>query len=355
MASVQFIRALPAGVDHAVVAAEPIAPEARRVAGAGVVFPDDFPALGRTLLPARLRRIGMALRDYDLVLTHGAGALDVAMAATLFAKVLALPPVLHHEDLLDASETDRPSHRRTWYRRVALGRVAGLVVPSARLEALALGAWQQPAARVRRIVPGATIAARKPRPDALPRLIKREGERWLGSVGALSRKNGTAALLRALTALPEDWHLVVVGEGPAGEALRAQALALGIAHRLHLVGFLADPAPAFGLFDLLAIGDGAETPPAVIASAMAAGLALAAPRAGDLGEWLGERAGAQLCAPGDEAALVALIGDLARDDAKRRSLGEANRLRAATTFEPGAALAARRGACAAALGLARFP
>jgi glycosyltransferase involved in cell wall biosynthesis len=352
MATVQFIRALPAGVDHSVVAAEPIAPEAQRAAGSDVTFPENFPALGGPLMPARLHRIGMAMRDFDLVLTHGPNTLDVAMAATLLAKVLALPPVLHHEDLLDATDASR---RRTWYRRIALGRAAGVVVPSVRLEALALGAWQQPRARVHRIAPGAVQPAKKPRPDALPRLIKREGERWLGSIGALTPEGGAEHLVQVLAALPEAWQLVLVGEGPAGESLRAQALQLGLAHRVHLVGLLTDPLPALGLFDLFAKGGEAEMAPALVAAAMAAGVAFAAPRAGDLDEWLGEGGDEQLCASDDEAALAALIGGLARDDARRRALGEANRLRAAELFEPTAALAARREACAAALGTARFP
>jgi glycosyltransferase involved in cell wall biosynthesis len=278
------------------------------------------------------------------------------MALTLFGAPMGLPPVVHHEDTLDLVEAARPSRRRTWYRRVALGRVASVIVPSRRIEALALDAWQQPAHRVRLIAPGADLAAlaRKPRADTLPRLIKRSGELWLGSIGALDDAGGAVALVRALAGLPEPWQLVLVGEGAARAAVRAEALAREVAHRVHLPGMLADPTGVMGLFDLLVFSGDAEPAPAIVATAMGAGLAIAAPDSGDMAEWLGEAAGDQLVPARDEAALAARIAELAADGPRRRALGGANR-RDAARHDLAAVLGERKAAFAAALGQARFP
>jgi glycosyltransferase involved in cell wall biosynthesis len=351
-----LIRALWAGVDHAVVAVEPIMPEARAAAGGRVAFPEDFPRLGGAPLPARLHAIGAAMREYDLVLTHGWGAIDAALAATLFGAQLGTPPVIHHEHVLDPAEAARLLRRRTWKRRIALGRVAALVVPSERLEALALGPWQQPAGRVRRIAPGADLAAllRKPRADALPRLIKRPGELWLGAIGALEDEAGALRLVRAVAALDEAWQLVLPGEGSAQAAVRAEALRLEVAHRVHMPGAIGDPAPALGLFDLFTLGGGREPSPEVAAAAMGAGLAFVAPRIGDLPEWLGDGAEAQLADAGDDTAFIRLVVRLTQGAQQRRTLGDANRHRAAA-FARDTALAAMRKACADALGQERFP
>jgi glycosyltransferase involved in cell wall biosynthesis len=351
-----LIRTLGAGVDHVVVAAEPIAPEARAAAGGRISFPEDFPALEGGLSLARLRAIGAAMREADLVLSHGWGAIDAPLAKTLFGPQLGIPPVIHREHVVDPAEAARPLRRRTWKRRIAFGRVAALIVPSARLEALALGPWQQPATRVCRIAPGADLAAllRKPRADALPRLIKRPGELWLGAIGALEDDAGALRLVRALAQLDEAWQLVLPGEGAAQAAVRAEALRLEIAHRVHMPGMLGDIAPAVGLFDLFAHGGGFELAPETAAAAMGAGLAFAATRIGDLGEWLGEGADAQLVGAGDDTALTSLIVRLAGSAQQRRALGDTNRRRAAA-FAREMAVAALRKVCAEALGQERFP
>src|SRR5690606_31501226 len=135
----------------------------------------------------RLRRIAAAMAGYDLILTYNWGAMDAVMAHTLYADVHKLGPLIHHEDGFNEDEAKRLKLRRNWYRRIALGRSAALVVPSRRLEAVALDAWAQPPHRIHRIVNGIPTAAfaKKPRAAALPGLIKRKGEFWVGSLGGL--------------------------------------------------------------------------------------------------------------------------------------------------------------------------
>src|SRR5690606_37031312 len=136
--------------------------------------PEDFPALAGLPTPARLQRLARAMQGFDLILSYNRGAMDAVMAHTVFRDFHSLPPLVHHEDGFNEDEARRLKPSRNWYRRIALGRASALVVPSRRLEEIALQAWQQPPAKVWRIANGIDTAAyaRKPRPDALPRVIK---------------------------------------------------------------------------------------------------------------------------------------------------------------------------------------
>ncbi len=80
------------------------------------------PPLTGAVSVARYEAIARALRGHDLVLTHGAGAIDAAMARRAFPR--GAPPIVHHEDPAEA--TMGGSARL--YRRIALGAAGGLVV-----------------------------------------------------------------------------------------------------------------------------------------------------------------------------------------------------------------------------------
>ena len=55
--------------------------------------------------------------------------------------------------------------------------------------------------------------AKAPKRDALPRVVKQKGEFWLGSLAGLRKVKNLLALVRACAALPDEWHLVIAGEG----------------------------------------------------------------------------------------------------------------------------------------------
>ena len=179
--SARLINAFGPKVHHGIVSSEEGAHGAAKAISPGmkVTFPADFPSLQGTPTPARLKSIAQRMAAWDLVLTYNWGAMDAVMAHTLFKDALGLPPLIHHEDGFDEDETVRRKLRRTWYRRVALGKANGLVVPSELLEGIALEEWQQPIGRVKHIPNGIDTArfATKPKPDALRGVIKRNGER----------------------------------------------------------------------------------------------------------------------------------------------------------------------------------
>jgi L-malate glycosyltransferase len=356
---VRLINAFGPGAVHTIVSAQPHALGAAKAIEwpNRAEFPADFPALTGRPLPGRLQRLARAMQDYDLILTYNWGAMDGVMAHTLFAGVFGLPPLIHHEDGFNADEAKALKPGRNWYRRIALGRAAAVIVPSARLERIALETWQQPPRRVVRIPNGIATArfAAKPRRDALPRVIKRKGELWLGTIAGLRPVKNLPRLVRAFARLPEAWQLVILGEGPERETIRAEAQSCGVIQRLHMPGHVADPAGAIGLFDLFALASDSEQFPISVVEAMAAGLAVAAPDVGDVKTMVSPENAGLVTPAGDEAALAASLVALSGDPALRKRLGRANREKARREFDEAAMIEAYRKVYAAALGHKSFP
>lgn len=355
----RLINAFGPHLAHSIVSAEPDAYDASKAidATARVDYPADFPALAGRPGLGRFRDLAQAMAGYDLVLTYNWGAMDGVMAHRIFARRLGLPPLVHHEDGFNQDEILRLKSSRNWYRRLALGGASAVVVPSRRLEGIALGAWCQPPGRVRRIANGiATARYSEPaRPDLLPGLVKRPGDLWLGTIAGLRAVKNLPRLVRAFAAMPEPWRLVILGEGPERAAIEGEARRLGIGSRVHLPGFVTDPALAVGLFDLFALSSDSEQFPISVVEAMAAGLAVAAPDVGDVQSMLGP-ANAELIGPaGDEPALAGALRRLADDPGLRARLGAANGDRARAEFDENGMIEAYRRTYAEALGRSSFP
>ena len=333
----RLINAFGPGIRHSIVSAQPHAMGAAKYVRPGIStsYPRSFPQLSGFPAPGRLRRLAEAMRGYDLVLTYNWGAMDAVMAHTVYGKAFSLPPLIHHEDGFNEDEARRLKASRTWYRRIALAGAQALVVPSIQLERIACGAWYQPTGRVHRIVNGIATEqyARPVRKDALRGIVKRKGELWLGTLAGLRPVKNLGRLVRAMEKLPENWQLVILGEGPERAALRAEAERTGVAHRVHLPGFVADPAKAVGLFDLFALSSDSEQFPISVVEAMAAGLAVAAPAVGDIAAMVDQQNLPFIVAPDDEAALSAALAQLADDGELRSRIGAANRVRAAAEFD----------------------
>jgi len=296
-----------------------------------VTFPSRFPALSGKRWPGRLRNLAVAMTDYDLVLTHSWDTIDAVLAHTLFQQALGLPPLVHHEEHVDADE----GARRNWLRRIALGRTAALVVPSLRTEALALGAWQQPRGRVVRIAPGIKTRSysRAANPGALAGLVKHRDEKWVGAMAPLESEEQLARLVRAMDGLPQEWQLVILGAGPEREAILDAAEQGESEHRVHLPGMVARTENVIGLFDIFARPADFGPAPVSVIEAMAAGLPLVASGAGDIGELVAEENLAFVTPPGDEQAFAEALAQLAHEGALRGPIGRANRVKAREQFD----------------------
>ncbi|MXO76080.1 glycosyltransferase [Altererythrobacter aerius] len=357
--AVRLMNAFGPKLHHSIVTSEPDeAGAARELSRAlKVAWPEDFPSLKGRPTPGRLQRLARAMRGFDLVLTYNWGAMDAVMAHTLFGQALQLPPLIHHEDGFNEDERDRRKPARNWYRRIALGRASGLVVPSETLEEIALTEWTQPIGRVRRIPNGIDVDAfaKAPRTDALPGLVKRQGEFWVGTVAGLRPVKNLAALVRAFAPLPAQWHLVIVGDGPDRAAIQAEVERLGIEHRVHLPGFASDPARYVGLFDVFALSSLSEQFPIALVEAMAAGLPVAAPAVGDVAAMVAGENAPFVAPPGDEAALYGALAGLASDADLRQRVGAANKAKARAEFGEKRMIDAYRRLYASAAGRSSLP
>lgn len=317
-----------------------------------VGFPDDFPSLQGRPTPSRLWRIAQAMQGYDLVLSYNWGAMDAVLAHRLYAGLLQLPPLVHHEDGFNEDEAHGLKTSRNLFRRMALAGAAALVVPSRRLEGIARSAWHQPPERLRFIPNGIDCAAfiDKPRPDVLPGVIKQEGDRWLGTLAGLRPVKDLPRLVRAFAGLPQPWKLVILGEGPERGAILAEAERLGVGGRVNLPGFVANPSRAVGLFDLFALSSKSEQFPISVVEAMAAGLAVASPAVGDVAGMVSAENVPFIPPAQDAAAFAAALGTLAADPALRARVGAANRAKAQAEYDEGAMIAAYRAVYGQAMG-----
>lgn len=144
---------------------------------------------------------------------------------------------------------------------------------------------------------------------------------------------GALATLAARGALPPAWAWVVVGAGPAGEALR-RGLPPAMAGHVHLTGRVSDEAlhALYERADLFVHATRFEGSSLVTLEAMAHGRAVAATAAGGIPDKVVDGVTGRLVPPGDVPGLAAAIAGLVQDGDGRRRMGEKGRERALTAF-----------------------
>lgn len=152
-------------------------------------------------------------------------------------------------------------------------------------------------------------------------------------VGELTSRKNAGLLIRALPGLGVDApHVLIVGQGREEESWRELARTLGVADRVHFLGFRRD------IPDLLAASDVLVHPARVegfgyaVAEAMAAGLPVVATNASSLPELVDDGRTGRLFPPDDEPALAEALLPYLRDPALRRQHGAEGRERARREF-----------------------
>ena len=336
--SVELIAAFGGKLRHTLVTPDGTLPEGLR-ASSYIKPANDFPALTGLKLPGRMQKLARAMTPFDLVLTHGAGALDVAMAHTMFKDVMNLPALIHHENDPDAKR----SLKKTWYRRIALGKSAGIVVPGERLEEAALVDWQQPMGRVKRISPGIDTKtfAKKPKRDGF-RLIKHPGEAWVGVWPEGTDPDGLKMLLHAFAETDPQWQLIILGEDVRSDAIEIEIDRLELVDRVYFPGIPRDRTKVIGLFDIFVQTAPARAFPLHVAEAMASGVPILAVRDGETEHLLAQANHEWLFDSGAQGTLAANLRSLAENKQLRSAIGEANRLRAVQELDKAKTIAAFR-------------
>lgn len=325
---------------HVVLSAVPEALGARDAIDLAVTveFPQDAPPLHGKPGLARYRDLAAYMRRFDLVLSYNWGSMDGVMAHRLFAPFRDLPPLIHHEDGFNEDESVRRNAKRNLFRRLALPTAEALVVPSVLLQGIAAAEWGA-RRRTALIRNGIDVAAYTTAPSAaIPGLERRADEVVIGTVAGLRKVKDLPRLVRAVAALPAHVRLAIVGEGPERGAIAAEAAACGLADRLAMPGFMADPARWIGHFDLLALSSQSEQQPIAVIEAMAAGLPVVSPDVGDVAAMVSD-AGRPFIAA-DEADFREGLARLVADGDLRARVGAANRRVAAERFDESTMVAA---------------
>ncbi|WP_432200771.1 glycosyltransferase [Erythrobacter sp. W53] len=335
---VQLINAFGAKFEHSLVSADAVQSSAaqniKRTAKVSMLT--GFPALSGMPTPGRLQKLARAMQGYDLILTYGWGAMDTVMAHTLFGEVHGLPPLVHHEDGFCEDERARRKKRRNWYRKIAFGKASGLVVPNEALEEIALVEWEQPIGRVKRIDPGVDTKAyaKKAKADALPRLLKRPGEHWVGAMASDADSAHLAALVRAVAALPDNWHLVLVGDVSGRAEVMAEADAQQINHRVHLPGEVDEICKILSLFDIFADAAGGKRNDAASTTALVEAMAAGLPVAIASADSVLSQDNADFLAPfAYDETLADALAALAFDEGLRGMIGKANQKEAQAKYD----------------------
>lgn len=146
----------------------------------------------------------------------------------------------------------------------------------------------------------------------------------LGMVCRLVEQKGIPYALEALRRLRAQYpsaHLVVAGDGENAAELRRLASALGMADRVHWLGWRSDAAELMAAFDLLLVPSLWEGFGLVLLEAMARRLPVIASRVGAIPEVVAHGETGILIAPRDVDALAQAISRLLDDRALRKYMG----------------------------------
>ncbi len=159
----------------------------------------------------------------------------------------------------------------------------------------------------------------------------------VGFGGRLVPEKGVQLLLQAVASMAADTRLVVAGTGPEEPALRALAISLGIAERVHFSGSIPSTSMPGWLAGLDTLALPSLTTPTwaeqfgrILVEAMACGVPVVGSRSGEIPHVVGD---AGLLFPeGDVEALRDALAALAADPALRARLSLAGRERAVDRF-----------------------
>jgi glycosyltransferase involved in cell wall biosynthesis len=284
--------------------------------------------------------LGRAVRahvgEFDIVHTH-AVFLWPLWAAARAAERAGVPYVVSPRGMLERDLIDRKSAllKGVWIAAIErhnLERASAIHVTSAREadQAAALG-LRLP--RVTEIPNGVTVddAGGEVTP-AIARVIG--GSRYVLFLGRLNWKKGLDRLIGAL-ALVAEARLVIAGHDEDGyrSVVEALAAARGVAGRIVFTGEVggADKSALLRHATVLVLPSYSENFGNVVIEAMAAGCPVIVSQDVGLASMVA-RCGVGLAVRGDAGSLAGAIGELLRDEPRRRQMGERGRAVARDEF-----------------------
>lgn len=150
----------------------------------------------------------------------------------------------------------------------------------------------------------------------------------IGTVGRLNEVKRQDLLVRAFARVRAHYssaRLLLVGDGPLRDSLRALSVHLGIADAVHFAGYQSQPERFLAMMDVFALTSRLEGLPLAILEAWAAGLPVIASAVGGVPDLLKHDQTGLLFEADDENRLVGQLKEILYDPAQGRRLGEAGR------------------------------
>lgn len=300
----------------------------------------DIPALGREVAPlrdlaalARLVRLMRRTRP-TVVHTHTSKA---GLIGRLAARIARVPIVIHqpHGHVFYGYWSGRRTKLYVALERLAARWTDCIITLTERgtEEHLARGIGRREQyVSIPSGVPVAELKARRlGRAEARAPLGIAESAFVVAAVGRFVPIKGFDVLVSALPKLvlqfPES-RVILVGDGPARDALRTRALALGVERCLVMPGVTDDVAAHVAAADVLAAPSRNEGMGRVLVEAMALGIPVVATSVGGIPDVVIDGECGRLVPSDDAGALGKALIELARDPLLRAKLGAAASSRA---------------------------
>jgi len=146
------------------------------------------------------------------------------------------------------------------------------------------------------------------------------------SIGELNKNKNQKTILQALSKMNEkDAHYVLCGKGARMEALKEEAVRLGISERVHFLGYRKDVVKICSQSDLYVMPSRREGLPVASLEAMYCGLPLVTSNIRGLVDVMEDGVTGYTCNPNDAEAFAIAIDELKRNPDKRKAMGEHNK------------------------------
>lgn len=273
----------------------------------------------------------------NLVHTHsyqaglvGAVSVPLSRPARLIATIHGFPPA--------PQEGEAPNAGARMAVRMIVGRAARVIAVSEALRTEILGLRPEAAEKLVMIPNGVDVRTE-------PKLTVNEARATfglqpdiplVGLVARLAPRKGIAEFLHAAQLIADrapEAHFVLVGDGPLRTEAEALVAELGLAGRMHLLGYLDSVRNLLWALDVLAVSSLSEGSSISAMEAMALGKPVVGTAVGGVPEVIVDGDTGLLVPPGDPQALAEAVCALLADPGRARSMGERGRQRAAAHFD----------------------
>jgi glycosyltransferase involved in cell wall biosynthesis len=154
------------------------------------------------------------------------------------------------------------------------------------------------------------------------KLGKKTNDIFLVTSSRLVKKNAVDDIISALTFLPENFSLIIIGKGDEGYNLQKQAENLGLTSRIKFVGFIpyTDIPEYFSACDIFVRPSRSEGFGNSFIEAMASHLPVIATPVGGIPDFIDDKETGVFCAPDNPKSIVEAVNLLVTDNSLREHI-----------------------------------